>query len=347
MNKRLYTLVLFTMLFLHGCINAKPKEIQFNNKNIHYLGLIPGANCQTKYQLDLFANKTYLLRTTCRKNNVNSKNSDDIGKWHIDSQNRLVLRGGREAPKYFYILDNNSIQVMDLSGEKIESKLNYTLQASSSAKTLEPELYMTGMYNYMADAARFQECITGVKYPVAFEEDSLALERAYLKIKRVPNEPLKVHIKAKVALKTSMEGNKKVPTIVVKKFIKIIQKETCPHLGSEAKLTNTYWKLTILNDKALPHTQAKKREAFLIFSNGKVKGNSGCNGLGGTYALSGDKISFSDKGFMMTRMFCQGSVEIEFIKTLKKMYRYKIVGEYLEIFDIHDIKLARFESVYL
>ena len=39
---------------------------------------------------------------------------------------------------------------------------------------------MTGMFRYMADAALFTECLTEASFPVAQENDYLALERAYL-----------------------------------------------------------------------------------------------------------------------------------------------------------------------
>ena len=116
---------------------------------------------------------------------------------------------------------------------------------------------------------------------------------------------------------------------------------------NKVSLTNTYWKLTVLNGKAITQTQHNKREAHIVLNQGKVKGNSGCNGLGGKYILNDNKLSFSDKGFFTTRMFCKGSRENEFLNALKNMHNYKITGEYLEIFDKDDVKLARFESVYL
>ncbi len=38
-------------------------------------------------------------------------------------------------------------------------------------------------------------------------------------------------------------------------------------------------------------------------SNGQIGGNVGCNGFGGNYELSGDKIAFS--GIMSTMMYCE------------------------------------------
>ena len=64
------------------------------------------------------------------------------------------------------------------------------------------------------------------------------------------------------------------------------------------------------------------------------------------YSFKEDKLSLS-RPMMMTRMFCQGSVEGEFTKALAQMKTYKIKGQSLEIFDANGLKLAEFKSVYL
>jgi hypothetical protein len=49
------------------------------------------------------------------------------------------------------------------------------------------------MFTYMADAARFKQCLTGRSYPVAMESDYLKLVRAYLEVdKPEPGAPLMV-----------------------------------------------------------------------------------------------------------------------------------------------------------
>jgi len=63
------------------------------------------------------------------------------------------------------------------------------------------------------------------------------------------------------------------------------------------------WKLLSYGDPAnltpaLPNVDT----AIKIDSNGQISGNVGCNNFGGTYEVSGDKISFSS--MMSTMMFC-------------------------------------------
>ncbi len=347
-NNIFIILITFTISsFFMSCSTQTHKKEAFKITTypVHYLGLLPSVNTQIQYQLDLISKDVYFLRTRYLKNEKLSKPFDDIGKWHIDDKNRIVLKGGREAPIYFYVLDDKSLELMDLKGERINSKLNYKLEISNTVKTIEPRLFMQGMYSYMADAALFTECITGMIFPVSLEGDNIALERAYLKTKTIAGQKIKVHLDARIAYRDAMEGNKKVRKIIVKRFIKLIPKEVCQNIYAKATLLNTYWKLTMIGDKAVQSTT--RREAHIIFSNSKIKGTSGCNSIVGKYTLDKDKLSFSSKGVAMTRMFCKGSLEKEFISALKEMHRYEIKGECLEIFDVKGTKLARFESVYL
>ena len=207
----------------------------------------------------------------------------------------------------------------------------------------EQRVFMTGMYSYMADSAIFTECITGIKYPVAFKEDSISLERAYLKQSKGSGESLKVYIDAQIQERNMIDKKGKEASIVVKKFIRIIPNKNCEKSKPKASLTNTYWKLTTVDGKEVQSTG--KREAHMILNNGKIQGSTGCNGLGGSYTLDGDKISFSDKGMMSTMMFCKGSPEKEFRFALKNMSSYRIKGEHLEIYNKHHTLLAVFESI--
>jgi heat shock protein HslJ/uncharacterized lipoprotein NlpE involved in copper resistance len=323
------------------------KENPAFNYPVHFLGLVKEKNFNQKYQLDLFSNNSYFLRKIYFKNDILTKTDDTIGRWYLDSKNRLVLTNTNNSSNFFYLVDQKTIEIMSSTGKQIDSKTNHKLLASNSAKTIEPSLFMYGIYSYIADSSVFKECSTGMKFRVSLNKDSLSLQKAYLKNKTLAGDAIKVYLKGKLTLKDGMDRKTNVPTIEVEKFINIIPKERCQNPYTKANLTNTYWKLTILNNKSIKQTNNTKREAHIILSQGKLRGNSGCNGIGGSYILDKDKLSFSDKGVMMTRMFCKQSREEEFLEAMRNMYKYKIEGEYLNIFDKNGVNLARFESVYL
>ena len=116
--------------------------------------------------------------------------------------------------------------------------------------------------------------------------------------------------------------------------------------SSKVSLTNTHWRLTVVGTKPVIYTKNNPREAYIILSKGRLKGNSGCNSMGGTYELKADKLSLI-RPMIMSRMFCKNSVEKEFVTALIRMTKYKIIGTYLDIFDNADIRLARFELLHL
>ncbi len=208
----------------------QPRSVApFTDLPLHFLGLLPGANCHGQYQLDLLPNQTYFLRRKCFKEGKQELNpSDDIGRWHINPENRqLVLTGGDEAPLLFSIIDSNTIEKRALNGGTINSSLNYRLETSKTAKTLEPELLLQGMYQYMADAALFQECLTSIKLPVVFEADHAALEAAYLKSVVRPGETLKIHIEGAIVQRPVIDGQGLNSQLLVKRFIRILPGKSC------------------------------------------------------------------------------------------------------------------------
>jgi len=63
------------------------------------------------------------------------------------------------------------------------------------------------------------------------------------------------------------------------------------------------WKLVSYGDAANPTPAIPTVDTSIKFEDGQLGGNVGCNSFGGTYELSGDKITFT--GIMSTLMFCE------------------------------------------
>jgi heat shock protein HslJ len=62
------------------------------------------------------------------------------------------------------------------------------------------------------------------------------------------------------------------------------------------------WKLVSYGNSANPTPALPDVDTSIKFENGQMNGNVGCNGFGGAYELSGDKITFN--GIMSTMMYC-------------------------------------------
>jgi heat shock protein HslJ len=70
----------------------------------------------------------------------------------------------------------------------------------------------------------------------------------------------------------------------------------------------------------------------LIFKDGKVSGNAGCNNYGGTFSVNGVNIKF-EKTFA-TKMYCTNmKIEKGFFNCLSQIKTYKLTGSQLSFYD--------------
>ncbi|MGH3647843.1 MAG: META domain-containing protein [Micromonosporaceae bacterium] len=98
-------------------------------------------------------------------------------------------------------------------------------------------------------------------------------------------------------------------------------------------LTGTKWTLNTLVDGETAGSLPQGVKAHLTFGkDGKVSGNAGCNGFGGSYTVKGEKITFSNLG--VTRMACGGdkdTVEKSVLAVLDGTVTYQVKGEVLTL----------------
>lgn len=89
------------------------------------------------------------------------------------------------------------------------------------------ENQMRGLFTYMADAALFEDCVTGTRYPVAMEAGYLELEQVYLEQRTEPGAPLLVTFHGRIEPRPPMEGDGEIDTVVVKRFVAAFPGEDC------------------------------------------------------------------------------------------------------------------------
>jgi TPR repeat protein len=112
-----------------------------------------------------------------------------------------------------------------------------------------------------------------------------------------------------------------------------------------ASLENTYWKLTRLGETPICMASQQQEPHFVLDSESRrVNGSGGCNRLMGSYKLNGDQLTFSQMAG--TKMACLEGMETEnaFLDVLKKVNRWKITGQQLELFDAAGNLLASCEA---
>ena len=332
-----------------GGTGTGPESFSLGELPASFEGELPCADCPgIFYRLDLHEDRVFFLRTTYLGRGADAVR-DLVGTWALSSEdNRLALFGGAEAPIFFRIVDAGTIRKLDVEGRDIQSSLNYDLRRKDGLDPIEPRLMMRGMYRYMADAALFEECLTGRTFPVAQEADNPALERAYLDAQRQPGEPVMVSLQGRIALRPAMEGGATVLKVVPERLLGVWPGETCGNRMAVAELENTYWKLTRLGDEPVLLVE-QQREPHLVLHSGdnRVDGFGGCNRLTGGYTLEGSSIGFSQMA--STQMACAEGAEIEraFTAALERVRSWRLIGQHLDLFDEAGELVARFEARYL
>ena len=120
-----------------------------------------------------------------------------------------------------------------------------------------------------------------------------------------------------------------------------------PGNPSAASLENTYWRLASVGTVPVMVRSQQREPHFILHpANRSVTGSGGCNRLTGSYELNADRLSF--RGVASTKMACVDGMETEqaYLNALGRVYRWRISGQSLELFDFRGNGLARFEAVY-
>jgi copper homeostasis protein (lipoprotein) len=205
---------------------------------------------------------------------------------------------------------------------------------------------MVGMFTYMADAGMFTDCATGTRIPVAHEGDNAALERAYLTVSPAPAAPVLVTVEGLIAERPSMEGNKKVQSLVVSRFLNAWPGETCQSSTVETPLANTYWKLiTVAGDTVRTHADQREVHILLEQNEPQVRGFAGCNQFFGSYETTDGVVKFGQ--LASTRAMCPYiDDESALFRALEQVSTYEILGESLELRGENGT-VIRFKAVYL
>lgn len=310
-----------------------------------YSGVLPCADCEgIRYDLDLRPDKVFFSRLTYLGRPEQSAFSE-IGTWSLsEDQSILALHGDGEAPSLFAVQDARTLRKLDIEGKEITSQLNYDLTHQDTYSPLEPRLHLRGMYRYLADVGLFEECLTGLKLAVAQDGDSAALQAAYLKARKEPEQPLLVALEGRIVKRPGMEGDQLRDTLIVEKTGRFLANESCGARGVTHDLEGTRWVPVRLHDREVTVRDNQREPYFALEPNEhRVSGSGGCNRLIGGYQLHGDQLTFTRMA--LTRMACpEVNFEDALLKALESTRHWKISGAHLELADATGQVVARFES---
>lgn len=314
-----------------------------------FRGDLPCADCEAiRHHLDLWPDQVFHLhREWVGRNLVRG----EVGRWRVDpSRQALILYGGGEMPLQFEIQGPDRIRLLDQAGKPIISNLPYELVSDGTLTPVDLNLPLAGEMTYMADAARFTECLTGRNYPIAQEGDYLKMERAYQAARSRPGAKLYVTFEGSITDRPKMEGAGTERAVVVRRFINVWPQEACERAMADSSLTNTYWRIVKIGEEPV-HAVEGRREPHLVLRNVEgrqtVVATVGCNQMTGSYTFAGETLSFTEVA--STTMACPpplDALEKSLGEILAKTRRWRIKGPTLELSDESGAAVALFEAVH-
>lgn len=205
---------------------------------------------------------------------------------------------------------------------------------------------ITGMFRYLADAARITLCADGRSLPVAMEGDFRALESAYRAARVQPGQALLVVVQGHVVQRPAAEWRRPPElTLVVDRFEQVRPRETCGQALAASALRGTLWRLVQLDGQPVSGGTRQGEPQLMISADGaQFSGHGGCNRMSGPVQVRGDRIAFGQ--IVSTRMACATGQQREsaFFDALERSARWQISGRQLELRDARGRVLARLEA---
>ena len=235
MMTRSLAAVLCCFSILAGCAAREqvvvPDSGSTDQTAITYAGTLPCADCMgQRIVLTLFPDSSFRMRTTYLGVN-NGRHSDfyELGRWNYsaESPGRYLLQGSSNRTLQFSKQPDGALRLLDQAGRAIISTLNYELKRQQGVDTIAGPMKLRGMYVYLADAASLTECQTGRRLPVLIEGDHLALERAYLAVRRQPGEEMLVSFSGRFVERAPEPGLPLREHLTVEAFERVWPGETC------------------------------------------------------------------------------------------------------------------------
>ncbi len=313
-----------------------------------FRGDLPCADCPgIRHHLDLWPDGTYHLRREWLDRKLTR---DELGRWMIASPGRILRLRGGESALSFAIPDEHRLRLLDTQGQAIESAQPLDLTSDGQLQPTDLTLLMGGEMTYLADAARFTECLTGRGYPIAPEADARALEQAYLRQAASPGAPLYVTLEGTLTPRPKMEGPGQEPSLVVNRFVGAWPNQNCSRSKADAELTNTHWRIVRLDGQPIGVAEGRREPHLqLRVKDGKpgYVATVGCNRLIGGYMQTADGLSFGRPA--STRMACPPELrqrEQTLAAALERTAQVRILGNALVLRDAKGTETAALEAVH-
>jgi len=213
--------------------SAPPAVFPPDNQPSTWSGTFPGtANWSERWTLHIRPDATYFLREEHVGHGEAGSDHivDDIGRWEKATDGGpLRLTGGRVRSMEIEVRHPDTLRLPVL--DPAAGSAPRDLVRSVPTVGFEPSLSLTGHFRYMADAARFDDCLAGLRLAVLMEGDYLAAEKAYSVAASAPGAPLLVEIEGRIVQRPGPDGSSPRDHLFIERFVRALPGDDCPPHG--------------------------------------------------------------------------------------------------------------------
>jgi heat shock protein HslJ len=303
---------------------------------------MPGPSA-VRYQLDLFADDSYFLRTTTVAGGA-AGTADTIGSWVLSSDRRaIILEGTAGQRETFAIQDARTLRRVAIGDQAVVSGAR-DLRRASRFTPVDIRMTMRGVYRSTDNGGTFTECRTGQRWAVSPGAGAEQLTTAS-QASRAAQDPA---VLATVDGHVRPAGSPGSPLMLeVGRVVETSSEGACEPRFAAAPLENTFWRLTRLGEQAVPQAQKTAVEPGLTFRDSPraFGGNGGCNHLAGGYQVGQEMLLLQPVGTLRACQDGSGAETEQLFRTaLTDTRTYRILGRTLELLDAERQTLARFEA---
>ena len=236
------TLLALAAVLIAGCAHQQPPAEPAAQVGLTYFGEIPCADCPgQQITLTLFPDFTYRLRLTflAAAGGSNRKHYE-LGRWaRAQDGGPLRLQSGTRIVRLFRFQPGGQLRMLDGEGDEIRSPHNYELSRQAEVDPVAGPMRLRGMYTFMADSAHFTECLSGKRFPVAFERAHADLGKAYLAQRRQPGDLILATLSGSFAERRPDAGAASREHLIVEQFERLLPGETCARRAATRQIVKS------------------------------------------------------------------------------------------------------------
>ena len=274
----------------------------------------------------LFPDGTFRLR---EKRDGSAEPRLDLGEWaqEVEGGVRLILRGGAGSRRAFREIGTDRLVADDGS----------ELRQTATPDPIDGRFRLSGMYRDAQDGGLFAPCLVGRTYGVAPGGAEPDLEKAW--VDATPSRDTSLYVEI-------IGGFDNNNSVTVDRFLSLKRSGACPALAARGSaLRDTEWRLLELDGDRLAFDDWRRRPLMRLDDLGKFTASTGCNTLGGDYALDPAGLRFTPGP--MTMMACppaETAIEKRFVAALDAIRTAQISGTTLDLIDGTGKRRMRLEA---